>query len=149
MFKRKTKGSKMNETLGQIPVNTKQTHHDCEMIFSYSTSGQSDFSIDSEQRYKIYTTLEEIEVLKEALEMYQAEGFKEQFLLYSNALSPKEEYPEFVASFKKVHALGKSLQSLAKDDYSLTQLQDYCLEQATTYVEDFMINKQIHSIVSL
>jgi hypothetical protein len=110
------------------------------MIFSCS---------NSEEKYKIYTTVKEVEVLQEALDVYQAEGFKEQFLVYSNALSPEEEYPEFVSAFKKVHSLGKSLQALAQDAYSLTQLQDYCLEQASTYVEDFMINKQILSVVLL
>jgi len=139
MFKIKIKGIQMKATLDLVIVNMKKDYHNCEMIFSCS---------HSEEKYQIYTTLKEVEVLKEALEIYQAEGFKEQFLLYSDAINPEEEYPEFVASFKKVHALGKSLQALAKDDYSLTQLQDYCLEQAPTYVEDFMINKQILSVVS-
>ncbi|MDA7816739.1 hypothetical protein N9A28_00955 [Sulfurimonas sp.] len=137
----------MSENIGLITVNAKKEYHDCEITFClYYESDASDFKLDKDQKYKIHTTIEEVEILNEALHVYQADGFKKMFLLYSDEIEPSKKYPEFVTSFEAVTKLGQSLQKLAKDEDSLVQLQEYCLDTPPTYVDDFGINKDIESI---
>lgn len=137
----------MNNTLSIVTVNEKQAYHDCEMIFSfYYRNEKSDFKVDEDQKYKIHTTLQEIQVLNEALNLYQEEGFKEAYLLYIGDKDGNATYPEFAPRFQKACDLTKQLQALSNDEDSLVQLSEYCLETPPTYVDDFGINKQIESI---
>lgn len=137
----------MSENLELITVNEKKDYHNCEMTFScYYKHAKSDFKVDKDQKYKIHTTLKEVEVLNEALNIYQAEGFKDQFLLFSVEVDATEKYPDFVSGFEKSQALAKELNGLANDEDSLVQLTEYCVEVAPTYADDFGINKQIESI---
>lgn len=137
----------MSENLGLITVNTKKEYHNCEMVFSlYYNHAKSDFKVEKDQKYKIHTTIQEVEVLNEALNVYQAEGFKDTFLLFAAEVDGGAKYPDFVPRLNTAQALGKQLQALAKDEDSLVQLSEYCIEIIPTYNDDFGINKQIESI---
>lgn len=137
----------MSENVGLITVNTKKEYHNCEMVFSlYYDHAKSDFKVEKDQKYKIHTTIQEVEVLNEALNVYQAEGFKDTFLLFAAEVDGGAKYPDFVARLNTAQALGKQLQALAKDEDSLVQLSEYCIEIIPTYNDDFGINKQIESI---
>lgn len=137
----------MSENLGLITVNEQKEYHNCEMVFSlYYNHAKSDFKVEKDQKYKIHTTIQEVEVLNEALNVYQAEGFKDTYLLFSAEVDGSAKYPDFVPRLKTAQALGKQLQALANDEDSLVQLSEYCIEIIPTYKDDFGINKSIESI---
>lgn len=128
-------------------VNNKNEYHDCEMVFSfYFENSESDFQVDPEQLYKINTTLKEVAIFNEALQLFQSQGFKEKYLLYTSVQDGSQKYPNFVIDYIDSVELTKQLQSLSNDEDSLVQLNEYCLETPPTYVDDFYINKRIHSI---
>lgn len=128
-------------------VNEKKDYHSCEMVFSlYYDHAKSDFKVDKEQKYKIYTTIKEVEVLNEALNVYQSEGFKDAYLLFAAEVDGSAKYPDFVPRVDQAHALAKQLNDLSNDEDSLVQLSEYCIEVIPTYADDFGINKQIESI---
>ena len=138
----------MNDNLGLITVNKKKEYHNCEMIFSFHYShDKSDFKVNKDQKYKIYTTIKEVELLNEALNVYQKDGFKDTYLLFSSEIDACVKYPDFVPYFNKSKELAQQLSELSNDEDSLDQLNEYCLEIAPTYVDDFGINKQIESII--
>ncbi len=137
----------MSENLGLITVNEQKEYHNCEMVFSlYYNHAKSDFKVEKDQKYKIHTTIQEVQVLNEALNVYQAEGFKDTYLLFSAEVDGSAKYPDFVPRLKTAQALGKQLQALANDEDSLVQLSEYCIEIIPTYKDDFGINKSIESI---
>ncbi len=137
----------MIDNSGTIIVNEKQDYHNCEMGFCfYYESDTSDFKVGKEQKYKIHTTLKEVEKLNEALNIYQAEGFKEAFLRYTSEVDGSNKYPEFVIDYIDAIETGRALQALANDEDSLVQLSEYCIDIPPTYADDFGINKQIESI---
>lgn len=137
----------MSENLGLITVNEKKEYHNCEMVFSlYYNHEKSDFKVEKDQKYKIHTTIQEVEVLNEALNIYQAEGFKDAYLLFATEVDGSAKYPDFVPRLNTAQAFGKQLQALANDEDSLVQLSEYCIEIIPTYNDDFGINKQIESI---
>ena len=137
----------MSDDLALITVNEKKAYHDCEMMFCfYYNNDKSDFKVDKEQKYKIYTTVKEVALLNEALHVYQEKGFKDTYLLYSAERDGSQKYPEFVGDYIDGIQLGKALQALANDEDSLIQLSEYCIETPLTYADDFGINKQIESI---
>ncbi|HIC43111.1 MAG TPA: hypothetical protein EYO73_02090 [Sulfurimonas sp.] len=137
----------MSENIGLLPVNEKKDYHDCEMTFCmYYENTQGDYKVDKAQKYHIHTTLKEVDVLNEALNLYQEEGFKDTFLSYSAEVDGDSTFPEFTSKIEKAHVLGRALMDLANDEDSLVQLQEYCIDQAPRYVDDFGINKQIESI---
>lgn len=137
----------MSESVGLITVNEKKEYHNCEMVFSlYYNHEKSDFKVEKDQKYKIHTTIQEVEVLNEALNVYQAEGFKDAYLLFASEVDGGAKYPDFVPRLKTAQALGKQLQALSNDEDSLVQLSEYCIEIIPTYNDDFGINKQIESI---
>ena len=137
----------MSENLGLITVNTKKEYHNCEMVFSlYYNHAKSDFKVEKDQKYKIHTTIQEVEVLNEALNVYQAEGFKDTFLLFAAEVDGGAKYPDFVPRFNTAQAFGKQLQALSNDEDSLVQLSEYCEETPPTYADDFGIDKHIESI---
>lgn len=138
----------MNDTIDPITVNEKKEYHDCEMIFSLEHHNHiNGFKVDKDQKYKIHTSIKEVEILHEALKVYQAEGFKDAYLLYMAHVDGDAIYPDFTPQLQKAHLLTKQLQSLAKDEDSLVQLSEYCLEIIPTYEDDFRINKHIESII--
>ncbi|MEA3369805.1 MAG: hypothetical protein U9Q40_00525 [Campylobacterota bacterium] len=137
----------MNNNSEAVTVNKKQAYHNCEMTFCfYYESAKSDFKVTKKQKYKIYTTAKELELLNEALNIFQAEGFKDAYLLYTQEVDGSQKYPEFVMKYTDSVNIAKALQSAANDEDSLTQLSEYCLEIAPTYEDDFRINKQIDSV---
>lgn len=137
----------MSENLGLITVNEQKDYHNCEMVFSlYYNHAKSDFKVEKDQKYKIHTTIQEVEVLNEALNVYQAEGFKETYLLFAAEVDGSAKYPDFVPRLNTAQALGKQLQALSNDEDSLVQLSEYCIEMIPTYNDDFGINKHIESI---
>jgi len=144
---RKNQGSVLSSSVEAIVVNKEQEYHNCEMTFRFSyDNDKSDFSVDEEQKYMIHTTVAEVEALNEALNVYQSEGFKENFLLYTAVVDGSDKYPGFVIDYMDAVQLGRALQALAKDEDSLVQLNEYCLETPPTYADDFRINKHIESI---
>ena len=137
----------MSENLGVIPVNEKKEYHNCEMTFCfYYDHEKSSFKVEKDQKYKIYTTIKEVELLNEALNVYQEDGFKETYVLFHTQNDGDSKYPEFTPRLHKAKELARELSSLSNDEDSLVQLSEYCLEVAPTYVDDFGINKQIESI---
>lgn len=137
----------MSDTAGVITVNEKKDYHNCEMIFSlYYNHAKSDFKVEKDQKYKIHTTIQEVEVLNEALNIYQAEGFKDAYLLYAAEVDGSSKYPDFMPRLNTAKALAKKLNDLSNDEDSLVQLSEYCIEIIPTYADDFGINKQIESI---
>lgn len=137
----------MSDNLGLITVNVQKEYHNCEMIFSlYYNHAKSDFKVEKDQKYKIYSTIKEVEILNEALNVYQAEGFKDAYLLFAAEVDGSAKYPDFVPRLNTAQALGKQLQALSNDEDSLVQLSEYCIEIIPTYDDDFGINKQIESI---
>ena len=138
----------MNENLGLITVNERKEYHNCEMTFCfYYENDNNGFKVDKEQKYKINTTIKEVELLNEALNVYQENGFKDSYILYSAEVDGTAKYPDFLPRFNKAKELAKKLNDLSNDEDSLVQLSEYCIETAPTYVDDFGINKQIESIV--
>ena len=130
---------------GVITVNTPQEYHNCSLLFSFEyTNPDNGFSVDSEQLYKIHTTLKEVEALNEALAVYQKPGFKENFLLYTSVQDGSNKYPNFVFDYMDAVESGKRVQYYANDEDSLVQLSSYCMETAPTYEDDFKINKHLH-----
>lgn len=128
-------------------MNHKQDYHNCLMEFCFFyESDTSDFKVGKEQKYKIHTTLKEVQQLNESLNIYQAEGFKKAFLRYTSEVDGSNKYPEFVIDYIDAIEAGRALQALANDEDSLVQLSEYCIETPPTYVDDFGINKQIDSI---
>ena len=137
----------MNETVEIISINEKKEYHNCEMLFSFfNDNAKSNFQVDQEQKYSIHTTIKEVEVLNEALNVFQNKGFKDNFLNYTSVVDGSQQYPEFVVDYIAAVDLAKELQSLANDEDSLVQLSEYCMETPPTYEDDFRINKQIVSI---
>jgi hypothetical protein len=137
----------LSDNLGPIPVNEKKEYHDCEMIFCfYYDHKNSTFKVEKDQKYKIHTTIREVELLNEALNVYQEDGFKDSYLLFEAEVDGSKKYPEFVPRFNKARELARELSLLSNDEDSLVQLSEYCLEVAPTFVDDFGINKQIESI---
>ncbi len=137
----------MNDDSGCITVNKKQAYHNCEMTFCfYYSNEKSDFKVEKDQKYKIHTTIKEIEQLNEALNIYQADGFKEAYLRYVSEVDGSQRYPEFVIDYIDAVEAGRKLQALANDEDTLVQLSEYCIETAPTYADDFGINKQIEAI---
>lgn len=137
----------MSDTLELITVNTKKEYHNCEMTFSlFYKHPQSTFKVEKVQKYKIHTTLKEIAALNEALQVFQEDGFKDAYLLFSAEIDGSKKFPDFVERFEKSQQVAKELTKLSNDEDSLDQLQEYCEEQAPTYADDFGINKQIESI---
>lgn len=133
-----------------ITVNTPKEYHNCEMIFSFNYKNENtNFKVDEKQKYKIFTTLKEVETLKAALDVYQEEGFKDAYLLYFEEVNGDAKYPEFTLRFKKAQELAKALNDLANDEDSLVQLSEYCLETPPTYADDFRINKRIEEVKPL
>lgn len=133
---------------GLITVNEQKEYHDCEMIFSfYYNHHKSDFKVEKDQKYKIYTTIDEVKVLNEALNVYQADGFKDTYLLFAMEVDGSVKYPDFVPRLDKAKKLADQLNDLSNDEDSLVQLSEYCIETPPTYVDDFGINKQIESII--
>jgi len=131
-----------------ITVNQKQDYHNCEMIFSFFYHSESSgFVVEKDQKYKIYTTLKEVEILNEALHIYQEDGFKEAYLLFAAEKDGSAKYPDFVPRVTRAHELSKVLQDLSHDEDSLVQLSEYCIETPPTYKDDFGINKQIEAII--
>ena len=138
----------MTNNLELITVNEKKEYHNCEMTFScYFTHDKSDFKVEKDQKYKIHTSIKEVEVLNEALNIYQEDTFKDSYLLFAAEIDGSKKYPEFVERFNKSQELAKQLNALSNDEDSLVQLSEYCEEQAPTYADDFGINKQIESIM--
>lgn len=117
------------------------------MVFSFYSTHQNTFEVNQEQKYKIYTTTKEVQVLNEALNIYQSDGFKNSYLLFEEEIDGSKKYPDFLPYFKKSQEIAKVLQGLAQDEDSLVQLNEYCLEIAPTYLDDFMLNKKIESII--
>ena len=137
----------MSDTTDIITVNTKKDYHNCEMIFSmYYENPENGYKVDKDQKYRIHTTIKEVEALNEALNVFQSEGFKENFLRYTSVVDGSARYPEFVMHYIDGIEVGKELQALANDEDSLVQLSEYCLETPPTYEDDFKINKKIESI---
>lgn len=137
----------MSNNLGLITVNEKKDYHNCEMTFCfYYNNDKSGFKVGKDQKYTIYTTLKEIELLNEALNIYQEDGFKDAYLLFSKEVNGNVKYPDFIPRFNKAHELAKKLSALANDEDNLVQLSQYCEETAPTLIDDFGINKQIESI---
>ena len=137
----------MSDNLGHITVNEKKEYHNCEMTFCcYYTHDKSDFKVEKDQKYKINTTIKEVDLLNEALNVYQEDGFKDAYLLFAAEVDGSIKYPDFVPHFKRSQKLAKQLNDLSNDEDSLVQLSEYCIEVAPTYVDDFGINKQIESI---
>jgi len=137
----------VSENLGLITVNEKKEYHNCEMVFSlYYDHAKSDFKVEKDQKYKIYSTIKEVEVLNEALNVYQAEGFKDAYLLFVAEVDGSAKYPDFVPRLNTAKELAKQLNDLSNDEDSLVQLSEYCIEIIPTYDDDFGINKQIESI---
>jgi len=117
------------------------------MTFSlFYNHPQSSFKVEKDQKYKIHTTLKEIAVFNEALTIFQEDGFKDAYLLFSVEIDGSKKYPDFVERFEKSQKVARDLNKLSNDEDSLEQLQEYCEEQAPTYADDFGINKQIESI---
>ena len=142
----KIKSRTLNSQL--IYVNQKREYHNCSMIFSYyQTHTPSHFQVDCTLRYHIFTTLTELKLLNEALHIYQAHGFKEAYLKYNSEIHAKDENSEFAKKLQEAQQIAKELQSLAQDEDSLVQLQEYILETPPTYVDDFYINKKIEAII--
>jgi len=143
----KNQGYVLSDNAGQITVNEKKEYHNCEMSFCfYYDHNKSDFKVEKEQKYNIHTTLKEVEALNEALNVYQADGFKDTFLLFQAEVDGSAKYLDFLPRFKKSQELAKALNELSNDEDSLVQLSEYCIEIAPTFVDDFGINKQIESI---
>ena len=137
----------LDETLALLTVNEKKAYHNCEMIFScYYEHDTSDFKVTKKQKYKIHTSIKEVEALNEALNVYQEAGFKDTYLLFSQEIDGSKKYPDFVQVFKHSQELARKLASVSNDEDSLDQLQEYCTEQAPSYADDFGINKQIESL---
>lgn len=137
----------MSDNLGLITVNERKAYHNCEMTFCfYYNNDKSDFKVEKDQKYKIYTTVKEVELLNEALNVYQEDGFKDAYLLFAEEVDGSIKYPDFVPHFNKSQELAKQLSALSNDEDSLVQLSEYCIETAPTYIDDFGINKQIESI---
>lgn len=137
----------MSDNLGLITVNERKEYHNCEMTFSfYNNHDKSDFKVDKDQKYKIYTTINEVEVLNEALKVYQEDGFKDAYLQFAIEVDGSAKYPDFVPRFNQAQTLAKQLNDLSNDEDSLVQLSEYCIEIIPTYEDDFRINKQIESI---
>ncbi len=131
----------------QITVNEKKEYHNCEMTFCfYYDNEKSDFKLEKDQKYTIHTTLKEVELLNEALNIYQEDGFKETFLLYTAEVDGSIKYPDFTPRFNRSQELARALTALSNDEDSLIQLSEYCIETPPTYADDFGINKQIESI---
>jgi len=138
----------MNEMMQIIIVNSKKDYHNCEMIFSfYYKSDTSDFNVQNNQKYNIHTTIKEIEALNEALNVFQSNSFKEQYLLYSEQIDGSIKYPEFKSTYEKSKELALILTKLSNDEDRLDQLTNYCMQIAPTYDDDFKINKKIESII--
>jgi hypothetical protein len=138
----------VSETVGLLTVNEKKAYHNCEMIFSFFYKNEANgFEVDKDQKYKIYTTLREVEVLNEALNLYQKPGFKDNYLRYVNTVDGSNSFPEFVIDYIDSVELTKSLQALAHDEDSLVQLSEYCFETPPTFEDDFRINKKIETII--
>ena len=137
----------MSESIHIISVNTKKEYHNCEMIFSFLNDDiKSDFEVDQDQEYKIHATIKEVEILNEALNVFQKPGFKDNFLIYTAVTDGSQQYPEFVIDYITAVEFGKELQALANDEDSLVQLSEYCMETPPTYEDDFRINKKIVSV---
>lgn len=137
----------MSDNSGVITVNEQKVYHNCEMTFSYYYKhDKSDFKVEKDQKYKIYTTIKEVELLNEALNVYQEDGFKDSYLLFSAEVDGSQKYPDFTPRFNRSKELAEQLSKLSNDDDSLVQLAEYCIETAPTYADDFGINKQIESI---
>ncbi len=136
----------MSDNLNYICVNEKQAYHNCELVFSFYYDNKRDFKVDEEQKYKIHTTIKEVELLNEALNVYQEDDFKKTYLLFTAEIDGSLNYPDFVPRYNKAKELAKQLQALSNDEDSLVQLSEYCLEVAPTYEDDFGINKKIDSI---
>jgi hypothetical protein len=137
----------LSNTEGPLTVNKQKDYHNCEMVFSlYYNHPKSAFKVEKDQKYKIHTTIQEVEVLNEALNVYQAEGFKDAYLLYAAEVDGSSKYPDFVPRLNTAKALAKQLNDLSNDEDSLVQLSEYCIEIIPTYDDDFGINKQIESI---
>ena len=137
----------MSDSSGLITVNEKKKYHNCEMTFCYYYDhDSSDFKVEKDQKYRIHTTVKEVEVLNEALNVYQADGFKDTYLLFAADVDGSKTYPDFVPRFNRSQELAEQLGKLSNDEDSLTQLSEYCMEEAPSYVDDFGINKQIESI---
>jgi len=140
-------GYPLSDNSGQIIVNEKREYHNCEMTFCfYYAHGKSDFKVEKEQKYIIHTTLKEVESLNEALNVYQEDGFKDAFLLFQAEVDGSLKYPKRVPRYKKSQELAKALNELSNDEDSLVQLSEYCIEVAPTFVNDFVINKQMEAI---
>ena len=138
----------MNDNIDLITVNEKREYHDCEMVFSLEYHNRNNgFKVQKDQKYKIHTSVKEVKILNEALQVYQAEGFKDTYLLYMAHVDGHALYPDFTPYMEKAHSLTKQLQDLSKDEDSLVQLSEYCLEIIPTYGDDFRINKHIESII--
>ncbi len=136
----------MSDNLNYICVNEKQAYHNCELVFSFYYDNKRDFKVDEEQKYKIHTTIKEVELLNEALNVYQEDDFKKTYLLFTAEIDGSLNYPDFVPRFNQAQELAKELNDLSNDEDSLVQLSEYCTEVAPTYADDFGINKQIESI---
>jgi hypothetical protein len=128
-------------------VNTPQPYHNCELIFSYHYENPANgFKVDDQQLYHIHTTMKEVYILNEVLEIFQAPGYKEQFIDYNNVTDGSNVYPAFVIDYIDGVQMGKQLRALAKDDDGLVQINDFCLETPPTYEDDFKINKTLHEL---
>jgi len=144
---KKFKARLVNDNTVLITVNEKQEYHNCEMIFYFYNNDENGFRVTKDQKYKIHTTIKEVEALNEALNVYQADGFKEKYLLYNSVMDGSDQYPEFAIDYIDSVQVCRTLQSLANDEDSLVQLSEYCLDVAPTYKDDFMINKRIESVI--
>lgn len=137
----------MSNNTNYIYVNDKKAYHNCEITFSfYLSNDKSDFAVDKEQMYSIYTTAKELELFNEALHIYQEDGFKDTYLLFIADMNSSTQYDDFVPRFNRAIDLAKQLQEISNDEDSLIQLSEHCLETPTTYADDFYINKQIQSL---
>lgn len=135
----------MSNNLAYVVVNDVKEYHDCEMVFSFYFEG-SGFDVDASQRYKINTTVQEVKILNEALTLFQKKGFKDQYRQYTSVVDGSQKYPEFVIDYINSVELTKMLQSLANDEDSLVQLNEYRFEVPPTYEDDFRTNKKIESV---
>ena len=135
------KGLQMSENI--VTVNEKKTYHNCALRFSmFSSDSSSDFKVDDSIYYCIHTTLKEVELLNEALNIYQNDNFKSDYLEYFEAHDAKEKFPAFHEKFENSQKIAKALKALANDEDALTQLQSYVLDIVPTYRDDYFYRQK-------
>ncbi len=137
----------MNDSIPTFHINDRKPYHDCELYFCFDyVNKQTGFQVDNTQTYLMHTTIKEVELLNEALNIYQAKGFKDKVLDFQSGSGGDESLDVFQKQYEHVLKLSRSLKELCQDEDSLIQLSEYCLETPPTYEDDFKINKHIRSV---